>query len=262
MSNIRHAFERGPALIGFLTGGDPSLEKSGEFIDALVEGGADLVEIGIPFSDPIAEGPVIQAANLRALAAGCTVDDIFSLVSAVRKKHGVPLVLLTYLNPVFHYGYEAFFARCAQTGVDGVIIPDLPFEERGELSGFAAQNDVDVITMIAPTSAQRIRMLAAHATGFVYVVSSMGVTGMRGKIETDLANTIAEIRDVTDTPAAVGFGIHTPRQAAQFATAADGVIVGSAVVELISEHGAHAAPFIRDYARSMKQAASGRCVAY
>ncbi|SMC70304.1 tryptophan synthase subunit alpha [Papillibacter cinnamivorans] len=254
MSRILKAFENGPAFIGFVTGGDPTLESSAGFIEAMADGGADLIEIGVPFSDPVAEGPVIQEANLRALKNGCTVDGIFGLVEAVRQKHQVPLVLLTYLNPVFHYGYERFFARCRETGADGVIIPDLPYEERGELSGIAAKNGVDVITMIAPTSASRIRMLAGEAKGFVYVVSSMGVTGVRSEIETDLESILAVVRDSTGTPAAVGFGISTPEQALRISRLADGVIVGSAIVKIAAQYGAGAAPHIREYVRTMKDA--------
>ena len=177
MSKIAQAFKNGKAFIGFVTGGDPSMAKSEEFILEMIRGGADLVEIGIPFSDPLAEGVVIQEANIRALSAGATVDKIFDLVASVRKKTDVPLVFLTYLNPVFNYGYPRFFARCAELGVDGIIIPDLPYEEKGELAEVAASFGVDVISLIAPTSEQRIKQIAQEATGFIYVVSSMGVTG-------------------------------------------------------------------------------------
>ncbi|MGE4483881.1 MAG: tryptophan synthase subunit alpha [Oscillospiraceae bacterium] len=255
MSRIENAFKNGTAFIGFLTGGDPTIEKSAELVDAMVEGGADLVEIGIPFSDPIAEGPVIQDANIRALANGCTTDSIFLLAEAVRKKHDVPLVFLTYLNPVFHYGYERFFARCGDVGVDGIIIPDMPFEERGELNDIAAKNGVDVITLIAPTSAERIRMLSKEAKGFIYVVSSMGVTGVRSEIKTDLKSILEVIKSCTDVPAAIGFGISTPEQAEKFSKIADGVIVGSAIVKIIAQYGENAAPYVRGYVQSMKKAA-------
>ncbi|MDR2047359.1 MAG: tryptophan synthase subunit alpha [Clostridiales bacterium] len=254
MSGIKKAFEKGKAFIGFVTGGDPSLEKSYEFILKLVEGGADLVEIGVPFSDPIAEGEVIQRANIRALNAGATVDGIFELVRRVRKVSDIPLALLTYLNPVFYRGYSEFFSECKSAGVDGVIIPDLPFEERGEVLPDANENGVDVISLIAPTSKDRIKSIAADASGFVYIVSSMGVTGVRSDIETDLKEIIDSARAVSSTPVAVGFGVSTPEQAKNIAKIADGVIVGSAVVKLIAEHGGNAGEYVREYAEIMKNA--------
>jgi tryptophan synthase alpha chain len=259
MSNIAHAFANGKAFIGFVTGGDPSIEKSAEFIRAMVNAGADLVEIGIPFSDPIAEGKVIQEANIRALNAGATIEKLFRLVESLRGEGGdgtlnVPLVFLSYLNPVFHYGYERFFARCQQCGIDGIIIPDLPFEEQGELRDIAIAHGVDLISLIAPTSEERIAAIARNAKGFLYIVSSMGVTGERGEIKTDLASIIASVRAHTTLPVAVGFGIHTPEQATDIARLADGVIVGSAIVKLIAEYGDHAAGPIARYVSAMKAA--------
>jgi tryptophan synthase alpha chain len=257
MSNIAGAFKNGKAFIGFVTGGDPSVEKSEEFILEMIRAGADLVEIGIPFSDPIAEGPVIQEANIRALQAGATVEKMFRLVEKVREKTCVPLVFLTYLNPVFHYGYDSFFAQCEKSGLDGIIIPDLPFEEQGEVRGSAAAHGVDIISLIAPTSEERIAKIAQAATGFLYIVSSMGVTGIRGAIKTDLAAIIAQVRRETATPLAVGFGIHSPEQAADIAKIADGVIVGSAIVKLAAEHGSKAGQEIYRYVKAMKDAVSG-----
>lgn len=254
MSRIGKAFEHGKAFIGFLTGGDPSIEKSEEFILEMVRAGADLVEIGIPFSDPIAEGPVIQEANLRALSVGTTTDKIFELVKNVRKKTEVPLVFLTYLNPVFIYGPERFFTRCEETGVDGIIIPDMPFEEKGEIKEAATAHGVDIISLIAPTSEQRIATIASEATGFIYVVSSMGVTGIRSEIKTDLPAILNVVKENSNIPAAVGFGINTPEQAANIAQYADGVIVGSAIVKIVAQHGEDAAPYIYDYVKSMKDA--------
>lgn len=254
MSRVKEAFENKKAFIPFLTAGDPCLEKTAEYILEMEKAGADLIEIGIPFSDPIAEGPVIQEADLRALAAGTTTDRIFDMVHEIRDQVRVPLVFMTYLNPVFHYGYDRFFARCRECGIDGIIIPDLPFEEQGELKPAADKNGVDVITLIAPTSRQRIRKIAKEAEGFLYLVSSMGVTGMRSRISTDLEGMIREIREVSDIPVAVGFGIHTPEQAEKIARIADGVIVGSAVVKMIARHQEHAAKDISGYVRMMKQA--------
>ena len=254
MSRIADAFRDKKAFIGFLTAGDPSMEKTEEFILEMERAGADLVEIGIPFSDPIAEGVVIQNANIRALKAGATTERVFEMVSRVRRRTQIPLVFLTYLNPVFHYGYEKFFARCQDVGIDGIIIPDLPFEEKGEVAPLAAACGVDVISMIAPTSSQRIERIAGEAAGFLYVVSSMGVTGIRKEITTDLEGMLGAVRKATDLPAAVGFGISTPEQAAKIAAAADGVIVGSAVVKIIEKHGEAAGPEIYEYVRSMKAA--------
>jgi tryptophan synthase alpha chain len=256
MSKIASAFADGKAFIGFLTGGDPSIEKSAEFIRAMAAAGADLIEIGIPFSDPIAEGSVIQEANIRALKAGATVEKLFELVESLRSGAAlsIPLVFLTYLNPVLCYGYERFFDRCRRSGVDGIIIPDLPFEEHGELSGIAAAHGIDLISLIAPTSEERIAVIAQAAKGFIYIVSSMGVTGERGEIKTDLASIIASVRAHSAVPSAVGFGIHTPEQAAEIARLADGVIVGSAICKLIAAHGSEAAEPVRRYVAAMKAA--------
>jgi tryptophan synthase alpha chain len=254
LSKIHHAFENGKAFIGFLTAGDPSLDKTEEFILEMERAGADLIEIGIPFSDPIAEGPVIQEANLRALSKGCTTDQVFDMVARLREKTQIPLVFLTYLNPVFHYGYDRFFAKCQEVGIDGIVIPDLPYDEKGEIADTAKGHDVDVISLVAPTSAQRIQTIAGQSSGFLYVVSSMGVTGMRSEIKTDLGSILKVVKESTDTPAAVGFGINTPAQAAEISKIADGVIVGSAIVKLIAQHGEDAAPVLYDYVKSMKDA--------
>lgn len=254
MSRIKQAFADGKAFIAFLTAGDPTADKTVEYILAMEAAGADLVEIGIPFSDPTAEGVVIQDANIRALSAGMTTEGVFDIVRRVREKSQIPLVFLTYINPVYHYGYDAFFQKCQELGVDGIILPDMPYEEKEELSDVAAAHDVDVISLIAPTSEQRIQKIAKEAVGFIYVVSSMGVTGMRGEISTDLASILASIREVTDLPAAIGFGINTPQQAAQMAQVADGAIVGSAIVKIIERYGANAREPLMTYVSEMKAA--------
>lgn len=254
MSKIANAFKNGKAFIGFLTAGDPSIEKTVEFILAMEEAGCDLIEIGIPFSDPMAEGVVIQDANVRALKHNTTTDDVFDIVKAVRAKSDVPLVFLTYINPVFFYGYEKFFKKCNELGVDGIISPDLPYEEKGEIVDIARKNDVDVISLIAPTSKERIQKIASDASGFIYVVSSLGVTGMRSEIKTDLKSILKDIRDVTDLPLAVGFGINTPEQARNIGEIADGVIVGSAIVKIIEEHGEDSTSVLKEYVSSMKKA--------
>ena len=254
MSKIANAFKNGKAFIGFLTAGDPSIEKTVEFILAMEEAGCDLIEIGIPFSDPMAEGVVIQDANVRALKHNTTTDDVFDIVKAVRTKSDVPLVFLTYINPVFFYGYEKFFKKCNELGVDGIISPDLPFEEKNEIKDIALANDVDVISLIAPTSKQRIQKIASDASGFIYVVSSLGVTGMRSEIKTDLNAILSDIREVSDLPLAVGFGINTPKQAHEIGKIADGVIVGSAIVKIIEEYGENATLTLKEYVSSMKEA--------
>lgn len=253
MSRIENAFKNGKTFIGFLTAGDPSLDKTEEFVLKMVEAGADLIEIGIPFSDPIAEGEVIQDANIRALSAGATVEKVFQTVKSIRSKTEVPLVFLTYLNPVFHYGYEEFLNRCNECGVDGIIIPDMPYEEKKEILPIARRYEVDIISMIAPTSEQRIEMIAREATGFVYVVSSLGVTGVRSEIKTDLESIVGIVKKNTDTPVAIGFGINTCEQAKHFSQFADGVIVGSAIVRIIGEYGENAGQYLYDYVHSMKK---------
>lgn len=251
MSRIKDAFAKKKTFIGFLTAGDPSLEKSLEYILAMEEAGADIIEIGIPFSDPIAEGPVIQAANLRALNAGFTVPDVFTLVSEIRKVSQIPLLFLTYANPVFNYGYEEFCAKCEEVGVDGLIVPDMPYEENGELKAIARTHGVDIITLIAPTSIKRIPTIARDTDGYIYLVSSMGVTGMRSNFSRDLSALIEEIRKVTDTPVAIGFGIHTRQQVEEYQALADGVIVGSGIVKIIEEYGENAKEPIQKFVQEL-----------
>lgn len=254
MSKIKQAFQGKKALIGFLTAGDPGADSTAAYILAMEEAGADLIEIGIPFSDPTAEGVVIQEANIRALQGGMTTEGVFSIVEKVREKSQIPLVFLTYINPVFYYGYEKFCQKCRDLGVDGLIIPDLPFEEKEELADIARAYGVDLISMIAPTSEQRIQQIASNASGFIYIVSSMGVTGVRSEITTDVQSMVEAVRKVTDVPAAVGFGISTPQQAKQMAGISDGAIVGSAIVKIIAKYGTEAREPLMDYVRKMKRA--------
>lgn len=242
------------AFIGFLTAGDPTADCTVEFILEMERAGADLVEIGIPFSDPTAEGAVIQDANIRALKNGMTTDGAFEIVRRVRERSQIPLAFMTYANPVFHYGYDRFFARCEELGVDAIIIPDMPYEEKQEIEGPAKVHNVAVISMVAPTSEERIQTIASEAEGFIYVVSSMGVTGVRNEINTDLGAIVESIRKVTEVPCAIGFGISTPEQAQKMAAVSDGAIVGSAVVKLIAKHGEQAGPEIYRYVKSMKDA--------
>lgn len=242
MSNrISKAFENKKAFIGFLTAGDPTFDASYDNIMALINAGADLVEIGIPFSDPIAEGVVIQEADVRALKGGMTTDRAFELAAKVRSQTDIPLVFMTYLNPVFKYGYDRFFARCAEIGVDGLICPDMPFEEKSEADDIAKAHGISIISMIAPTSEERIKAIAENAEGFLYIVSSLGVTGVRSEIKTDLKAIMESVKKYARVPAAIGFGISTPEQVAKMARLADGVIVGSALVRLVAQYGENAA---------------------
>ena len=257
MSRISKCFEelsaiREKALIVFFTAGDPDIESTEKFILTAVQAGADIVEIGIPFSDPVAEGEVIQRANARALASGTKIEDIFKMIERLRTQTQVPLIFLTYSNPVENYGKKEFFKQCKMSGVDAIIIPDVPFEEREEFGIPARENSVEVITLIAPTSHQRIAMIAKEAKGFVYCVSSLGVTGVRANIETNLEPIIESIRKVTDTPIAIGFGISTPAQAAKFGKISDGVIVGSALVKIVEKEGREAGKSIAELVREMK----------
>jgi tryptophan synthase alpha chain len=251
MIKIQDAFHRKKAFIAYLMAGDPNLSVSAEYILAAQEAGADMVEIGIPFSDPVAEGEVIQAACARALEAGTRLDGIFMMVDSIKDKMRIPMVFMTYANPVFVYGYEKFFARCAQIGICGVIIPDMPFEEQGEAKEKANKHGIEIVTLIAPTSEKRIEEIARNAQGFIYLVSSMGVTGVRNQITTDISAMTAEIRKYTDIPVAVGFGISTPEQARDFSAIADGVIVGSAIVRIIGQYGSEAGKTLREYIRRM-----------
>ncbi|MDO4533242.1 MAG: tryptophan synthase subunit alpha [Coriobacteriia bacterium] len=251
MSRISQAFADGKAFIPFITCGDPDLETTASCVRAMVAAGADLVELGIPFSDPTAEGPVIQEANERALAAGTTTDKVFDLVRDLRKDVQVPMVFMTYANVVFSYGAERFIATCEEIGIDGLILPDVPFEEREEFAPLCAAHGLDLVSMIAPTSENRIASIAREASGFIYVVSSLGVTGVRSEITTDIPSLVRVIRENTDVPCAVGFGISTPEQAAKMAAASDGAIVGSAIVKLVAQHGRDAAPAVGAYVRDM-----------
>lgn len=254
MSRIKKAFENKKAFIAFVTGGDPDLETTEALIPKMAEAGADLIEIGIPFSDPIAEGIVIQEADVRALKSGTTTDKLFDMVARVREKTQVPLVFMTYINPVYIYGTERFMKKCAQVGIDGVIIPDVPFEERNEVKGACEEAGIDLISMIAPTSKERIHMIAKEAVGFLYCVSSLGVTGVRQNITTDIGAMIEQVKQVSGIPCAIGFGISTPEQAEKMAQKAEGVIVGSAIVKIVAKYGKDCAEPVCAYIREMKQA--------
>lgn len=254
MSKIASAFADGKAFIAFITCGDPDLETTAAAVRAAVDNGADLIELGIPFSDPTAEGPVIQGANLRALQGGVTTDKIFALVRELRRDVTVPLVFMTYANVVYSYGAERFLSACREIGVDGIILPDLPYEEKEEFLPQCRANGVDLISLVAPTSADRIAMIASEAEGFLYIVSSLGVTGTRTEITTDLGSIVSLVRENSSIPCAIGFGISTPEQARKMAALSDGAIVGSAIIKLLAQYGREAPLHIGAYVKSMKDA--------
>lgn len=266
MSRISDAFRNGKAFIPFITCGDPDLETTKRLVEEMAGAGADIIELGIPFSDPTAEGPVIQGANLRALSGGVTTDQIFELVKEIRKTVTIPLVFMTYANVVYSYGNtresgpaggtDAFLEKAARAGIDGLILPDVPFEEKEDFAPACKKYGIELISLIAPTSEQRVAAVAGEAEGFVYCVSSLGVTGVRSKITTDIGAMVGLVRQATKIPAAIGFGISTPEQAREMADKADGVIVGSAIVKIIAAYGRDCIPHVVEYVRSMKEAIS------
>ena len=251
---VAEAFQNKKAFIPFVTAGDPDLETTEKIILSMQENGADLIEIGIPFSDPVAEGIVIQKADERALAAGTTTDKIFDMVGRIREEMHIPMVFMTYVNVIVVYGIEAFARRSQELGMAGVIVPDVPFEEKEELERVFNEYGLDVISLIAPTSANRIQAIAAEAKGFVYCVSSLGVTGVRETMNQGVADMVREVKKVSDIPCAVGFGISTPEQARDMAGVSNGVIVGSAIMKIVAEYGRECVGPVGDYVRRMKQA--------
>lgn len=257
MSNIKKAFEQGKAFVAFITCGDPDLETTAAAVRAAVANGADLIELGIPFSDPTAEGPVIQGANIRALSGGVTTDKIFDLVRDLRTDITVPMVFMTYANVVFSYGTETFISTCKDIGIDGLILPDIPYEEKEEFLPICHKYDVELISLIAPTSENRISMIAKEAEGFLYIVSSLGVTGTRSEIKTNLKSIVDVVRQNTDIPCAIGFGISTPEQAGKMAAISDGAIVGSAIVKLIEKYGKESPKYVGEYVKAMKKGTIG-----
>ncbi|MDO5109212.1 MAG: tryptophan synthase subunit alpha [Erysipelotrichaceae bacterium] len=254
MSRIHEAFENKKAFIPFITCGDPDLETTAAIVKAMVQNGADLIELGIPFSDPTAEGPVIQEADNRALKGGVNTEKILAVAKELRKEISVPMVFMTYANVVYSYGAEKFLSVAKEAEIDGLILPDVPFEEKEEFASLCEEYGLDLISMIAPTSKERIRMIAKEAKGFLYVVSSLGVTGVRSQINTDIASLISEVRAVTDLPCAVGFGISAPEQAARMASLSDGAIVGSAIVRIIAEHGKDSPEAVATFVKEMSTA--------
>ena len=256
MSNISKAFENGKAFIPFITCGDPDLETTAKCVVEMQKAGASLIELGIPFSDPTAEGPVIMEASLMALEGGCTTDKVFDMVKNLRTEMGVtvPMIFMTYANVVFSYGIERFCQKASEFGIDGMILPDVPYEEKEEFDGICKRFGLDLISLIAPTSEERIAMIAKGATGFIYIVSSLGVTGVRSEIKTDIPSLCAAVKAATDVPCAIGFGISTPEQASKMAASADGVIVGSAIVKIVARYGKDAPEHVGEYVKTMVDA--------
>lgn len=254
MSRIAEAFAGHKAFIPFITVGDPDLETTKAIVQAAADNGADLIELGIPFSDPTAEGPVIMEADNIALAAGTTTDKVFDLTAELRQTITIPMVYMTYANVVFSYGSERFARRAAEAGIDGIILPDVPYEEKEDFDAVFAQYGIDLISMIAPTSENRIAMIAREAKGFIYMVSSLGVTGTRSEITTDIGAMTSLVKQSTDIPCAVGFGISNPQQAAQMASLSDGAIVGSAIIKVIARYGRDAAGPVGEYVKAMADA--------
>lgn len=251
---IRDAFENRKAFIAFITCGDPDLETTEKLIHEMAESGADLIELGIPFSDPTAEGPTIFSANMRALSGGVTTDKIFEMTERLKGRVNIPMVFMTYANVVFSYGTERFCRRAAECGISGIILPDVPYEEKEEFASVCRSEGLEFVSLIAPTSHERIKMIASEAEGFVYCVSSLGVTGVRSEIKTDISEMINAVKAVTDVPAAVGFGISTPEQAARMAESADGVIIGSAIVKIVEKYGSDSVPYVGEYVKNIRAA--------
>ena len=252
MNKIASAFANGKAFIPFITCGDPDLETTKACIREMVRNGADLIELGIPFSDPTAEGPVIQGANIRALASGTTTSKIFEMVTELRREISTPMVFMTYANVVFAYGAERFLTACEQVGIDGLILPDLPYEEKDEFLPVCREHHVALISLIAPTSSGRIATIAREAEGFIYLVSSLGVTGTRSEITTDLGSIMKVIRENSSVPCAIGFGISTPEQAAKMAGLSDGAIVGSAIIKILAQYGSESPNYVGEFVKKMK----------
>ena len=254
MSRIADAFKEHKAFIAFITAGDPDLETTEKVIHAAADNGADLIEIGIPFSDPTAEGPVIMEADEVALKAGTTTDKVFELTKKLRRTISIPMVYMTYANVIFSYGSERFAEKAAEAGIDGIILPDVPYEEKEEFTEVFDRYGIDLISMIAPTSENRIAMIAKEARGFIYMVSSLGVTGTRSEITTDIGAMTELVKKNTEVPCAVGFGISNPEQAAKMAALSDGAIVGSAIIKIIAKYGKDAAGPVGEYVKAMAEA--------
>lgn len=251
MSKIKAAFENKKAVLGFLTAGDPTLEKTKEYIKEIERAGAAIIEIGIPFSDPVAEGQMIQEANIRALSqeGGCTTDMVFDMVKDVTKEVKLPIVFVAYLNTLFKYSYDKFFARCKECGVDGIIIQDIPFEEKAEVKEVADKYQVDIISIIVPSTEERIKAIAKESTGYIYLLAPSKSKEFDGKTITDIPEIVKIIKAVTDTPVVVAVSNNSAYSSVKYKTSADGVIVGNGTVQIIGEHGNDANQYVYDHVK-------------
>lgn len=260
---IKEAFQKRKdqgqkALVTYIVAGDYGYETTKKNIKAMVDAGADVIEIGIPFSDPIAEGVVIQEASQHSLAGGTTLKGIFQMVKELREDiKDTPFVMMMYLNTIYGFGTERFFDLCNECGIQGIIVPDMPYEEKDELQATATAHGVDNISLVTPTSHDRISMIASEAEGFLYCVSSIGVTGTRSEFQTDFAEFFDVIKKNTTIPYAVGFGISNARQAKEMSQYCDGVIVGSAIVRIISEHGEKSPEKVYEFTKSLRDGLDG-----
>ncbi len=253
MNKINRVFNNGKAFIPFISVGDPNIDISEKLIYALEKSGADLIELGIPFSDPTAEGPTIMRASKRALDKGICCDDIFDMVERVRKNTDIPLAFMTYANVIFSYGIKKFAQKSSTLGIDALIIADIPYEEKDEFYIPFKDYDIDVISMIAPTSKDRISNIAKDASGFIYCISSLGVTGERGTISLDIKDLIDRVKLVNpNIPCAIGFGISNKEQARKMAKISDGIIIGSAIVKIVETYGVDCIPYVSDFAKEIK----------
>lgn len=240
------------ALIGFIMAGDPDLETTKKSIIAMSDAGADMVELGIPFSDPIAESSVIQSSNLRALKSNTNLKNIFLMLEEVRKVTDIKIIFHTYINPVFNFGYDEFFKMCEKVCVSGIVSPDLPYEEKSEVKDYADKYGVSIISFLVPACEDRIKTIASDAKGFIYFVHSISSTAEMGESSKELTSVIETIRKTTNVPIALGFGINTTAQAEYFSKMADGIIIGNAIVKIIEKHGNEAPSYVFDYVKEMK----------
>lgn len=252
MSRIKEAFKDGKALIGFLTAGVPSAEDTLRYMEDLETAGADLIEIGVPFSDPVADGAVIMEADVQALKNKVHLPQVMEIVKAFRKQSETPLVFLTYYNPIFNYGVKKFFEEAKDIGLDGVAIPDLPYEEQMEIRPFADTYGIDIIQIIGPASEERICQNVRNATGFIYIVSSVESANRKSDMKTNLADIISVIRKTTDTPIVVGLDGHHPEELQKMKEMADGITTGSIVVDIINKNGKKAGKLVQEYMKKLK----------
>lgn len=252
MSRIEKAFQKGKVLIPFITGGDPHIDVTYDLIKAMAENGADMIELGIPFSDPVAEGVAVQEADLRALAAKTTTDSIFDMIDRLRKEIEIPIVLLTYMNPIYVYGIKRFMERCAEVGVDGVMVPDVPYEEKKELESDCKTNGIALISMTSLTTKDRIGMIAKEAEGYVYCISSIGELSDVEQVKKDIADMAQLVNDATDVPVVVGFDGANIENAIEIAKVSDGMVLENGVVSLVGQYGKDAVPYVADFVKKIK----------